>query len=696
MFKKTKLLASIFILLLILSSSAGCTYAQTQENLDEEQNLAAAARQMRQSNNVQLNFSNLEISKFLRFMSELLNENIVVDPAVGGKVSVVSPKSISLREAREVMLSVLEMNNLSIQNMGGYSKVLPASSGPTLNNTVIKGDRSIAPGESLTVQVVPLRHVKAGYIMEPLKSAVPDISVTPLENGNAVLLTGKASALNRSVSVIRALDAQDSVRSIKAFTLTHANPKIVESQLNVMSKDTSSKLSGILAVGDERTRRVVLIGSGQALREADRLLKILDVPSRAESFHVYRLQNADAKVVAEQMNSILATAAKLSPDPKGAIPSSVVPDLPTNSLVFAASHEQFGSLKEILVQLDIQPKQVLLRGLIAEVNLNKLNSAGIDWAAWGGGIAGDAVIAGNVQMGSSSIPGQIIDLYDKLITKEEIYTNPVTGNTYTTTNTEGKALIYTYVKMLNKYDAINVLSMPRLMCTDNLPSHLQVGQVIPQLKGTLTDTTNPRAVQNTYEYKDVGLILSVTPHVRSGNLVALEIEQRVEDLLTTMGSPTPVTSKREVKTNVLVANGDTIIIGGLIREAEKVLKHRVPFFSYIPLIGNLFKSSEKQREKVDLMIFLTPYILEDPKAASRMTHSIISDGQQLSPAEIGTLMKNQEDYEKSIKNEGVTKEMLDPNKILSGDKQEEKKSDWKSKYNELVKEMETKEKDKGK
>ena len=110
------------------------------------------------------------------------------------------------------------------------------------------------------------------------------------------------------------------------------------------------------------------------------------------------------------MNSILATAAKLSPDPKGTIPSSVVPDLPTNSLVFTASHEQFNSLKEILIQLDIQPKQVLLRGLIAEVNLNKLNSAGIDWAAWGGGIAGDAVIAGNVQMGSSSIPGQVLDL----------------------------------------------------------------------------------------------------------------------------------------------------------------------------------------------------------------------------------------------------------------------------------------------
>jgi general secretion pathway protein D len=687
-----KISAFILIFFFMLSSLAGCTSAPAQENPQEEQQLVQAARQMRQSNNVQLNFSNLEVSKFLRFMSELLNENIVVDSAVGGTVSVVSPKAISMREAREVMLSVLEMNNLSIQNMGGYSKVFPASAGPTLNNNVIKGDRSIAPGESLTVQVVPLRYVKSGYITEPLKSAVPDVSVTTLENGSSVLLTGKASSLSRALSVIRALDSLDSIRSIKVFNLNHANPKSLEAQLNAMSKDTSSKLSGILAVGDERTRRVVLIGSSQALRESERVLKILDVPSRAEIFHVYRLINADAKVVAEQMNSILATAAKLSPDPKGAVPSSVVPDLPTNSLVFTASQEQFNSIKDILVQLDIQPKQVLLRGLIAEVNINKLNSAGIDWAAWGGGIAGDAVIAGNVLMGSSTIPGDVLGLYEKLITKEEIKTDDA-GFKYKTTNTDGKALIYTYIKMLNKFDAINVLSMPRLMCTDNLKSSLQVGQVIPQLKGALTDISNPRAVQNTYEYKDVGLILSVTPHVRSGNLVALEIEQRVEDLLTTMGSPTPVTSKREVKTNVLVANGDTIIIGGLIREAEKVLKNRVPFFSYIPLIGNLFKSSEKQREKVDLMIFLTPYILEDPKAASNMTYSIINGGQELSQAEKGTIRKNYDDYQKSVGAEGVPKELLDPNHILSGDKKEESTE---SKYNKLVIEMEAKEKEKSK
>ncbi|WP_281681048.1 type II secretion system secretin GspD [Synergistes jonesii] len=623
----------------------------------EEQNLITAAREMRAAGRVQLNFKDLEMAKFIRFMSELLGENILVNPGISGRVSVVSPKAVTLKEARQVMLSVLEMNNLAIQEMDGYSKVIPLSGGAA-SNMVIKGDQSVEPGESVMVQLVPLSYVKAGYVVSPLKMAIPQLQVSPIGNGSAVLLVGKASLLARAAGVVRAIDAPDSIRSIKVFSLQYANAKLLEAQLNAIAKDASSKLAGMSAVADERTKRVILVGSSQNLREGERIIKSLDVPSRTEDFHVYKLNNADAKAVAEQLSQILAVAAKLAPDPKGVMPATVVPDLPTNSLIFTASQEQYNSLKAILEKLDTQPKQVMLRGLIAEVSLNKLNSAGIDWAAWGGDLFGSVVAAGNMQLGSTAVTSDIQELYQKLITKEELVER--NGSTYSQTNTEGAALVYAYIKLLNKFDAINVLSMPRLMCTDNLKSSLQVGQVIPQLKGSLTNQTNTNSVTNSYEYKDVGLILNVTPHIRSGNLVALEIEQSIEDLMTTMNSVTPVTSKREVKTSVLVANGETVVIGGLIKEAEKELRNRVPLFSYIPIVGNLFKSSEKQREKVDLMIFLTPYILETPQHASQITNDIIRDGQKLSEAEDILLRRNNSDYQKATRQQGITRDMLDP------------------------------------
>jgi len=326
--------------------------------------------------------------------------------------------------------------------------------------------------------------------------------------------------------------------------------------------------------------------------------------------------------MAEKLSTILSTAAKLQPDQKGTLPGSVVADPGTNSLIFVAEDATARNIEAIIQKLDIQPKQVFLRGLIAEVNMTRLNNAGIDWATWGGAITGDAVLAGQAALGNSTgIPAEFLDWFRDL-TRVEDKTTDEFGNVTTTTSYEGKALVYATINMLKKYDAINVLSMPRLLCTDNLQSELQVGQVIPQLTSKLTDTTNPGAVQNSFDYKDTGLILKVTPHVRSGNLVALEIEQTVEDVLTPMTVSTPTTSKRQIKSNVTVKDGQTVILGGLIKEADKSVRSRVPILSYIPVIGEFFKSVAKSREKVDLLIFLTPQILETPEEAGLLTREI--------------------------------------------------------------------------
>lgn len=647
--KKLALIFSIFLLLAV--TSLACAQGAAPQ---DEQGLIEVARAMRSKGKVQFNFKDLDITQFIRFMSELLGENIVVDPSVKGTVSVVSPKAINFKEARQVMLSVLEMNSLSFQQMGGYSKVIPADKGTSTKNQVLKSAQSVAPGEQMVVQVVPLDFVKAAFVVDPIKLGVPGIGIQPLSSGGSVVLSGRASQLNQAANIIRALDAPDSIRAIRVFPLKYTSPKLMEGHLNAIAKDANSKLADLLAIGDDRSSKIILVGSRQALREGQRILTDLDIPARVGNFHVYKLQNADAKVVAEQLSQILAVAARLAPDAKV---SSVVPDLPTNSLIFTASQEQYAALAAILKELDIQPKQVLIRGLIAEVNLSKLNSAGIDWSAWGGDAGNNLLIGGVAELGKSSVPPTFLQWF-KDMTTEESTTTDAQGNAIKTTNTKGMGLIYTYIRMLNSLNAVNVLSMPRLMTTDNLPGILQVGQVIPQLKGKTSDISNPNSVQSNYEYKDTGLILKVTPHIRSGNLVALEIEQSTEDLLSTPGDPTPTTSKRLIKTSVLVSNGETVILGGLIKEVERSLKNRVPGLSYIPLIGNLFTSQEKQREKVDLMVFLTPYIVESPKHVSDLTNTITDGNMQLSPAEIKRIDDYRIEYEKSRRKEGIPSESL--------------------------------------
>ncbi|MDR1581184.1 MAG: type II secretion system protein GspD, partial [Synergistaceae bacterium] len=583
---------------------------------------------------------------------------------VGGAVSIVSPEPLSIRESRLVMISALEMNGLSLQSMGNYSKVTPRNAGASTNNEVLKGLGAIAPGEQIVVQIAPLKYVMAGFVIDPVRMGVPEVNIIPVSGEKTAVLTGRAVDVNRALGIIKALDAPDSVRSVKTIQLNHSSPKLLEGHLNTLARETTSKLAALFAIGDDRSGKIMLVGSSESLAEAEKLLKELDIPTTSTNLHVYKLQNADATVISAQLGQILATAARLMPAanpqaPEGSgstLPTSVVPDVATNSLILIATQEQFEAIKTIIGELDIQPKQVLLRGLIAEVNLTKLNSAGVDWAAWGGSVASDVLIGGSAQMGASGLPAQFMEWFSEMTREEQIHYD-ANGNAVTTSNIRGMGLIYTYIKMLNQFNAINVLSMPRLMCTDNMESALQVGQVIPQLKGQFSDITNPAAMQNSYEYKDTGLILKVTPHIRNGNLVALDIEQTVEDVLSTPGSATPVTSKRLIKTNVIVANNETIVLGGLIREVERTLKNRVPGLSYIPIIGNLFISRERQREQIELMVFLTPRIIETPLQATEATIEVTTGSAGLSPGERETIAAYYEKFHASETQEIVSRDL---------------------------------------
>jgi len=611
---------------------------------------------MRNSGSVQFNFRDLDLGTFIRFMSELLQENILIDPSVKGTVTVVSPRALSLPEARQAMLSVLEMNGLSLLRTGTYSKVVPASKGQSTDYAVRKGRVGPGFGESFVTQIVPLDYVSASFVADGIKAAMSgEVGVAPMASGAKVLLMGKATAIQKALGVINALDAADSLKNSRTVDIRNTTPSSLASQLTAMAKDPASPLAGLLAVPDDASRKLVLIGEKRVFGEAQKIIRELDIPARAGQYHVVPLKNTDAKIMAEKLSTILSTASKLQPDQKGALPASVVADTGTNSLIFVADDATARNIETIIQKLDIQPKQVFIRGLIAEVNMTRLNNAGIDWATWGGAITGDAVLAGQAALGNpTGIPSEFVNWFRDLtrVDEKEYDKN---GNLITTTKYEGKSLIYATINMLKKYDAINVLSMPRILCTDNMESELQVGQVIPQLKSKLADTSNPSAVQNSYDYKDTGLILKVTPHVRSGNLVALEIDQTVEDVLTPMTVNTPTTSKRQIKSNVTVGDGQTIVLGGLIKESDKSVKSRVPILSYIPILGDFFKSAAKSREKIDLLIFLTPQILETPEEASLLTNQISNASgdveTQLSEMERLYKQKNDALYRQGVKNQ---------------------------------------------
>lgn len=621
--KKIFIFTLIFMLPLVSPVEAATRRATTQSNAasaqpqsgagdamtaEEERALMNAAQSMRRSGLVQFNFKDMDLVRFMRFMSEILQENIIVPPNVTSKITIISPHPVTIREAREIMLSTLQMYNFSLQNMGSYSVVRQGGTSPS--PTVSRGKAGPGFGEETVTYIVPIDYVTIESLIPALQQSFgPSLIVLPVGNGRDILLQGKATDVNKGVDLLRKMDTPNSARLSRTFDLQYADPATVANQINAIAQ-ASGPLQGLSAIPDAPSKKIVVVGSQRAIDRATSIIKDLDVDSKIGDFHIYRLKNIDAAAAAEQVGRVLATTTAMLGAEAAKFPATVVPDVATNSLIFAATQRQYDSLVPILDTIDIQPKQILLRGFIAEINVSNLENNGIDWNVVGGQMWDDLLLGGNASLGESSVPSTFMTWFNDLSKREELLDR--NGSTYSVTNYNPMALMYATIDLLKKYNAVNILSVPRLMCTDNKESSFQVGQVIPVLKGSTSDLSNPSALQSNYDYKDTGLTLTVTPHIRSGNLVAMDIKQTTEDVMTPAGTPTPITSKREVNTSVVVGDGETIILGGMIKETERSLKRRVPGLSYIPLIGGMFQKISKEKEKVDFVIFLTPQIIEDP------------------------------------------------------------------------------------
>ena len=613
----------------------------------DERALIEAARAMRTSGLVQFNFTDLELVAFVRFVSEIMQRPIIIPPNATGRITIISPRPSTIPEARQIFISVLQAHGWGLQSMGDYDRLVQGAATPVLGPP--------GHGEEVITYITPLRYIVADFVVHSMQQAFGHtVVVLPMGTGRDILLQGRAIDVRRALEIIRSLDVQRVANISRVVTLRYADPGLVANQLNSIAH-MGTHMRGLSATGDPGSRQIVLIGESRVIAEAERIISQLDVDFQESEFHIHRLRHIDAYAAAEQISRVLAASAQMMRDGYF-MPASVVPDLTTNSLIFTATQRQFDSLLPILETIDVQPRQVLIRGFIAEINVTNLDRAGIDWSILGGQIWDNFMLGATGQLGEMGVPAQFAQWFSELSRREERVRDSH-GNYYTTVNYRPLALLYATVEMLRRYDAINVLSVPRLMATDGRESSFQVGQVIPVVTGMATDFANPSAMQQSVNYRDTGLTLTVTPHIRSGNLIALDIEQSTEDVLTAMGATMPVTAKRHVRTSVIVADGETVILGGMVKETERHLRRRVPGLAYIPLIGRLFQRTSREREKLDFVIFLTPHIIDSPERMRDLNERMIpAIGDpvmllaEMSPAERAIRQRFGELYQESLRN----------------------------------------------
>lgn len=576
---------------------------------------------------ITIDFDNVDITIFIKFISELTGKNFVVDKAVRGNVTVISPRKISVREAYKVFESVLEVHGFSAIPSGDIIKIVPSREAMTRNVETRLKREAITPDDRVATQIVSLNYANPDELKKMLTPLVSKSSIILSYPPTGMLVvTDLLSNIERLLKIINALDTEGIEEQISVIPLERASSAAVAKSLSQIFQKTAPQkgrlaASGIQIVSDERTNTIITLASENDTARIRQLIDLLDrdVPRGEERLRVYRLENADAEELAKVLMNLPSQETKNTG--KGIAPLlskdiNIIPDKATNTLIITAERDDYKVLEGVIKQLDIPRPMVYIEALIMEVNVGKGLNLGVEWMAGdrlhsdsskyvGGGFRGKEIMPTvNATTGAlTSFPeGLSLGIFSETINIGGIEF-PNLG-----------AIIQAY----QRDEDVHILSTPQILTLDNEEAEIYVGENVPYQ--TRAETSSTDIDYSSYEYKDVGVTLRITPQISQGRFVRLNIFQEVTKLVTEAGQQTvrPTTLKRTAKTAVTIKDKNSIVIGGLIGEDITYTTYKVPCLGNIPFLGWLFKYESEASEKKNLFIFITPHIVENPEEAEEI------------------------------------------------------------------------------
>ena len=634
-------LLPLWVVFLLLSSSA----------------LAAQAVKAKNGNatEITLDFQDVELVDLVSTISELTGKNFIYDESLRGKVSIISPRAVSIDEAYALFTTVLNVKGFTIVPSGNINKIVPIRDAKEENLPVTTG-RGV--GEQYVTRLIDLKNLDAQVVTETiLRPLIPKTSyVIYYAPTNSVIITDSAANIDRLVKLIDTLDKSIEGEKMELVKLQYADAddtadlvmQIMEgsdsttTQVRRKSSLTAShrKIIGqVIPYG--RTNKLILVGDQDFITEAKSIIAELDEKadqSRA-SMHVYYLENAQAEPLAATLNQIItgvsADQTKKTPIPAAVAAAAqgkqfgsvtVTADKPTNSLIINSSPEDYSSIKDLIAQLDIKRKQVFVEALILEVSMDKLLQLG---SSIQGAVStdSDSVVFGtnNQNAGGSALLAPIPDSSVLATAVEGVLLGGLFNPITTTINGEQVTIpALSALIQLSKTDQdINILSAPRLLTSDNEEAEIVVGANVPIITSKTKDTAGQ--VVNSVERKDVALTLRYTPQITEGDLVRLKIYQEISDVaptsqtVGTVDEVGPTFNTRKLSNTIIARDGKTVVLGGLFQTNHKISRSKVPLLGDIPLLGYLFRSKSDQEVKTSLLIFITPKVIRTSEDLERVT-----------------------------------------------------------------------------
>lgn len=595
---------------------------------------------------ITMNFVNSDIPSVVAAIGKHTGKNFIIDPRVTGNMNIISQSPVPKDQAYQILLSALRVHGYAAIEEKNVVKIVPEADAKTAGTVI---DRStVMSGDRIITQVFALQNESAMQLATVLRPLVaPNNFIGAYPGNNTLVITDYAENIKRIAKIISSIDVPASA-DLQMIKLQYASAVDVANLLKGLMPEATVNPStpGIppkLALGVEpRTNSLIVRADTPALiTRIKGLLAGLDIPTAANgNIHVVYLRNAEATKIADTLRGLVsgsaaagtststpATTANGAAAPAvattGSTPSSTIQAYAaTNSLVIVAPDHVYNSLRTVIDKLDARRAQVLVEALIVEVSASMSAEFGVQWQDLTGiGKGGGANVIGGTNFGTT---GQNIITAAQGVAS--VGTGLNVGIVRGKVNIPGVGEVLNLgmlARALEDNQKGNILSRPNILTLDNEEAKFVVGQNVPFVTGSFTQTSNASTNPfQTIERKDVGLTLKVTPQVAEGGSVKLKAFLEISSVVPTTSSIKSadlITNKRSVENTVLVDDGQTVVIGGLISDDTQHTDSKVPLLGDIPVVGNLFKYQTKSRDKTNLMVFLRPYVLRDGKAAQQVT-----------------------------------------------------------------------------
>jgi len=571
-----------------------------------------------QQDTVRLNYRNTDLQEVVEAVAEATGRNFVIDPLVGAdrKVNLFGSQPLSPEAYYQAFLSMLSAHGIVAVPSGPVIRLSPDR---TMRILAGAGPESSANDELQTL-VLPINNVDAQGlvpIVRPMMSPGAHVAAHPPTN--VLILSDRGSNVNKVARVIGRID-QKNDRPVEVIPLEHASARDVVRVLNEMAVGADASFN--LAVADDRTNSVLLGGEQNRRLELRALVAHLDAPPvEGGDTRVRYLNYADSENLAAQLSAQFQDEGT---DEKRVL---VTADVATNALIMDAPPATMRQMLSVVDQLDIRRAQVLVEVLIAEVSADRANQLGVNWAAYDP----------QRVLGSTDFPASGTSLRElvagslsgtdqgRAVAAEAL--GPGAGFAVGRVRDDGLSFA-ALISAVENTAGSNILGTPMVVTLDNEEATINVGQNVPFITGSYASSgINPSSADGqirpftTVGRNDIGLTLTITPRINRGDAVRLEIDQTLSELAPSVaGAVDLVTNTRELTTAVIVEDGGTLVLGGLIQDKIRESSQSVPVLGSLPLIGALFRASGQTREKTNLMLFIRPTILRDSAQADAATN----------------------------------------------------------------------------